>query len=63
MKPASALFLRVLLPQELMDISPGHGLMWLPGMGTRSIPFFAPNYWKRRAPWVQRVKPNPYQSG
>ncbi len=54
---------RLLLPQELMDIRPGHGLMWLPGMGTRSIPFFAPNYWKRRAPWVPRVKPNPYQSG
>src|SRR4051794_29194561 len=54
---------RLLLPQELMDIQPGHGLMWLPGMGTRTIPFFAPNYWRIRAPWVQRVKPNPYRIG
>jgi type IV secretion system protein VirD4 len=50
---------RVLLPQELRDLEPGHGRIWLPGMGTRSIPFFAPNYWKRREPWVARVKPNP----
>ena len=35
--------------------------MWLPGMGNRTIPFFAPNYWKIRAPWVPRVKPNPYR--
>ncbi len=54
---------RVMLPQELMDIGPGHGLMWLPGMGTRPIPFFAPNYWNRREPWVRRVKPNPYRQG
>jgi type IV secretion system protein VirD4 len=50
---------RLLLPQELRDLEPGHGRIWLPGMGTRSIPFFAPNYWKRREPWVARVKPNP----
>jgi type IV secretion system protein VirD4 len=54
---------RVLLPQEVMDIRSGHGLMWLPGMGTRTIPFFAPNYYKRRAPWVPHVRPNPYYSG
>jgi type IV secretion system protein VirD4 len=53
---------RVLLPQELMDMQPGFGRIWMPGMGTRSIPFFAPNFWKRRAPWVERVKPNPYRA-
>jgi hypothetical protein len=54
---------RVLLPQEIMNIRAGHGLLWLPGMGTKSIPFFAPNYWMRSAPWVQAVRRNPYQSG
>jgi type IV secretion system protein VirD4 len=54
---------RAVLPQELMSVENGHGRIWVPGEGTRSIPFFAPNYWKRRAPWVARVKPNPYQSG
>lgn len=53
---------RALLPQELMDLQNGHGRIWLPGMGSRSIPFFAPNFWKRRAPWVARVKPNPYRA-
>jgi type IV secretion system protein VirD4 len=53
---------RLLLPQELMDIRSGHGLIWMPGMGTKTIPFFAPNYWKRRDPWVRRVRRNPYQS-
>jgi type IV secretion system protein VirD4 len=53
---------RVLLPQEIMDIRAGHGLMWLPGMGTSTIPFFAPNYWDRVAPWVAAVKPNPYRT-
>lgn len=53
------------LPNELMDLPPGHGRLWLPGMGTRSIPFFAPNYWKRRqgAEWVARVKKNPFRVG
>jgi type IV secretion system protein VirD4 len=54
---------RVLLPQELMDIENGHGRIWMPGMGTRSIPFFAPNFWKRRTAWAARVKPNPYYKG
>ncbi len=54
---------RVFLPQELMDIPNGHGRIWMPGLGTESIPFFAPNYWKQRAPWVARVKPNPYHKG
>jgi type IV secretion system protein VirD4 len=53
---------RVLLPQEIMNIETGRGLMWLPGMGTLTIPFFAPNYWNRRAPWVSRLRRNPYQS-
>jgi type IV secretory pathway TraG/TraD family ATPase VirD4 len=54
---------RVLLPQEIMDIRAGHGLIWLPGMGTETIPFFAPNYRMRRAPWVRDVRPNPYYAG
>lgn len=49
-------------PQELMDLPLGHGRIWVPGMGTRSIPFFAPNYWRRREPWTARVKPSPYHS-
>jgi type IV secretion system protein VirD4 len=51
------------LPQELMNLRPGHGRLWLLGMGTRSIPFFAPNYWQREAPWVPLVKPNPFYKG
>jgi len=54
---------RVLLPQELMDFENGHGLLWLPGWGSTSIRSFAPNYWKRQAPWISRVKDNPYQQG
>jgi type IV secretion system protein VirD4 len=54
---------RVMLPQDIRAIRAGHGLMWLPGMGTRTIPFFAPNYWNREAPWVKMVKPNPLQRG
>ena len=54
---------RLLLPQEIMNIETGHGLMWLPGMGTLTIPYFAPNYWNRTAPWVRRVRRNPYQGG
>jgi type IV secretion system protein VirD4 len=50
---------RVLKPQELKDICDGHGLIWTPGMGTKSIPFYAPNYWDREAEWVARVKKNP----
>ncbi|MBV9152698.1 MAG: type IV secretory system conjugative DNA transfer family protein [Alphaproteobacteria bacterium] len=55
---------RAFLPQDFMDLQPGYGRMWLPGMGTKSIPFFAPNYWKyRSAPWVRHVRPNPYRTG
>jgi type IV secretion system protein VirD4 len=53
---------RLLLAQEIRDIRSGHGLMWVPGMGTITIPFFAPNYWNIQAPWVARVRKNPYQS-
>ena len=52
---------RVLLPQELMDMEPGNSRVWLPGMGSESIPFFAPNYWWRRSPFVAHVRPNPYR--
>jgi type IV secretory pathway TraG/TraD family ATPase VirD4 len=52
-----------LLPQELMNLRPGHGLIWPHGMGGRWIPFFAPNYWNREAEWVRRVKRNPYYNG
>ncbi len=52
-----------LLPQELMDMEPGTGRLWLPGMGTRNIPFFAPNYWRIRSAssWVasRATKPLP----
>jgi type IV secretory pathway TraG/TraD family ATPase VirD4 len=50
----------VLLPQDLRDIRAGHGLMWTPGSGTKTIPFFAPHYWNIESePWAARVKPNP----
>jgi type IV secretion system protein VirD4 len=49
-----------MLAQELMDMQPGEGRLWLQGMGTKSFPFFAPNYWQRDAPWVAAVKSNPY---
>jgi len=51
------------LPQELMNLPPGYGRIWALGMGGRSIPFFAPNYWNREADWVRRVKANPYYNG
>jgi type IV secretion system protein VirD4 len=50
---------KVLKPQEIRDILAGHGLMWVPGMGTKTIPFYAPNWWDRDAEWVARVKKNP----
>jgi hypothetical protein len=52
-----------ILPQELMNLKPGHGRIWPLGMGGRSIPVFAPNYWNREAEWVKRVKRNPYYNG
>jgi type IV secretion system protein VirD4 len=52
---------RAFLPQELMDMLPGEGRIWVPGLGSKSIPFYAPPYWRRRAPWVPHVKRNPYR--
>jgi type IV secretion system protein VirD4 len=52
---------RVLKPQDIRDIMAGHGLIWVPGMGTKTIPFYAPDYWDRDAEWVARVKKNPLQ--
>ena len=54
---------RAVLPQEIMSLKLGHGFIWVPGEGELAIPFFAPNYWKRSAPWVARVKQNPYRLG
>ena len=47
---------KVLKPQQIRDILAGHGLMWVPGMGTKTIPFYAPNWWDRDAEWAARVK-------
>ncbi len=51
-----------LLPQELMDLQPGYGRVWLAGMGSKSIPMFAPNYWKLRE-LNARARDNPYITG
>jgi hypothetical protein len=51
-----------LLPQELMNMPKGTGRMWLPGMGDRSIPYFAPNYWNR-SHLDGLVDPNPLYKG
>jgi type IV secretory pathway TraG/TraD family ATPase VirD4 len=51
---------RALLAQDLMDMRPGDGRLWRQGMGSRSVPFFAPNYWMLRAPWAAQVRENPY---
>jgi type IV secretory pathway TraG/TraD family ATPase VirD4 len=51
---------RVMLAQELMELPNGHGRIFVPGWGSLSIPFFAPNYWMRREAWVARVRENPY---
>jgi type IV secretion system protein VirD4 len=51
------------LPQELMSLRVGSGMLWAAGMGDRCIPIFLPNYWKLRA-IRDRVDPNPlYQGG
>jgi type IV secretion system protein VirD4 len=52
---------RAFTPQELRNMADGNGLIWLPGQGTGCIPFYAPPYWRRRASWVSRVRPNPYR--
>ena len=49
---------RLMLPQELMDIPEGAGLLWLAG-SSKSVPFVAPSYW--HIPECQAwAKPNPY---
>jgi type IV secretion system protein VirD4 len=50
-------------PEELMDLPPGEGRLWLQGLGTKSFPFFAANYWMRGDAWVARVKRNPMYRG
>jgi type IV secretion system protein VirD4 len=51
------------LPQELMSLRLGSGMLWAAGMGDRCIPIFLPNYWKLRK-IRGRVDPNPlYQGG
>ena len=47
---------RALLAQDLMDMRPGNGRLFLQGMGSRSVPFFAPNYWRVREPWAAQVE-------
>jgi hypothetical protein len=53
---------RAVLPQELRSMKPGEGRIWLQGEGTKSYPFFAPNYWKVDEPWAAAIRPNPYYS-
>ena len=53
----------VLKPQDIKNIRAGHGLAWVPGLGTKTIPYFAPNYFRRNAPWVREVRENPYRGG
>ena len=33
----------VLKPQDIKNIRAGHGLAWVPGLGTKTIPDFAPD--------------------
>lgn len=54
---------RALLPQDLMDMRPGDGRLFLQGMGSRSVPLFAPHYWRVREPWAARVGKNPLYQG
>ncbi|WP_158920918.1 type IV secretory system conjugative DNA transfer family protein [Acidisphaera sp. S103] len=54
---------RYLLPQDFRSLRPGEGRIWVAGEGRLSIPFYAPNFWKLRAPWAARVKPNPLTPG
>jgi type IV secretory pathway TraG/TraD family ATPase VirD4 len=49
-------------PNELMSMLPGTGRIWTPGEGTKSIPFYAREYWKCRE--LQGLyDPNPYVEG
>jgi type IV secretion system protein VirD4 len=49
---------RLFLPQELMDLKEGSGLIW-PSGTSKSVPFFAPGYWDDRE-IAGRASPNPY---
>ena len=49
---------RLFLPQELMDIREGAGLMW-PAGTSKSVPFFAPSYWQDITV-AGRAQTNPY---
>jgi type IV secretion system protein VirD4 len=49
---------RLFLPQELMDFTEGSGLLW-PAGTSKSVPFFAPSYWREPA-YADRAQPNPY---
>jgi type IV secretion system protein VirD4 len=46
------------LPQELMDLPKGSGLLW-PAGTSKSVPFRAPSYWTR-GELAERARPNPY---
>jgi hypothetical protein len=46
-----------------MDMRPGDGRLFLQGMGSRSVPLFAANYWRVREPWAARVGKNPLYQG
>jgi type IV secretion system protein VirD4 len=46
------------LPQELMELGEGSGLMW-PSGTSKSVPFFAPSYWQIPA-CRSHASPNPY---
>jgi type IV secretion system protein VirD4 len=48
---------RLFLPQELMDLPQGGGLLWVAGT-SKSIPFLAPSYWAMSI--GARANPNPY---
>jgi type IV secretion system protein VirD4 len=46
------------LPQELMDLPKGSGLLW-PAGTSKSVPFRAPSYWTM-GELAERARPNPY---
>jgi type IV secretory pathway TraG/TraD family ATPase VirD4 len=52
---------RLFLPQELMDLREGAGLIWTAG-SSKSVPFTAPPYWTRRES-AGRAQSNPYYQG
>jgi type IV secretion system protein VirD4 len=48
---------RLFLPQELIDLPAGSGLLWASG-SSKSVPFHAPSYWETDC--RSRAKANPY---